>query len=654
MRLNMHRALVIALFLLMPNSAYSVSSPSEWETLEPMTVPKTEVVAVSLAQKIYVIGGLDSTGQAVRTVEVFDTRSKEWGTIAPLPIPLHHTAAAVFAGKIYVLGGASGLGSRPVPTLFVYDSISDLWSRGQDMPTPRLALTAQFIDGLLYGIGGVGRNGILDVNEAYDPSTDSWTQRAPMPTPREHLASGVAAGKLYVIGGRVASLSRNLDVNEEYDPESDTWTKRASMPSPRGGISASSIAGSIFVFGGEEEFGTLATTEEYIVLQDEWRGRESMPTSRHGLGSAVGNGRIYVIGGGPLPGGSYSGINEVFSPSLHSESITLTKFVDINGPVGLAWDGERFIASWRDDGTSALVTITPDGIVSPFSESFRGGHEVYLKASPGLGGFKNDSIFLSTYFYNIIELDAEGNILRNVSRPYPFDPVVFFTFDTVGSWNFSMLATTEDGSVWTIDPEGNHKRIIVLGQRTWLEGITVAPRDFGQIGGDMILAVEEGEKVIAISPLGENRVLEVAQFPGELPEKIEVVPPSKDLFISLVDRDEIVKIDRNDLVDYVGALLLITEGRNNTYGSINIISPSQDGFHVLTLFKEFNVHFEDAIFVDLTNGDSVDDEVNDSLIANGSTTVPSRSFLNQRFAIPLLAGIGIAAFLIYMRRRGNR
>lgn len=88
----MYRALVVMLLLVVPNLAYSISSPSEWETLEPMTVPKTEVVAVSLAHEIYVIGGLDSSGQAVRTVEVFDTKSKEWGTAEPLPIPLHDAA----------------------------------------------------------------------------------------------------------------------------------------------------------------------------------------------------------------------------------------------------------------------------------------------------------------------------------------------------------------------------------------------------------------------------------------------------------------------------------------------------------------------------------------------------------------------------------
>jgi hypothetical protein len=39
-----------------------------------------------------------------------------------------------------------------------------------------------------------------------------------------------------------------------------------------------------------------------------------MPTARHGLGSAVIDGRIHVISGGPTPGGSFSNLNEVYSP----------------------------------------------------------------------------------------------------------------------------------------------------------------------------------------------------------------------------------------------------------------------------------------------------------------------------------------------------
>jgi hypothetical protein len=46
-----------------------------------------------------------------------------------------------------------------------------------------------------------------------------------------------------------------------------------------------------------------------------------MPTARHGLGSAVVPGRIYLIGGGPTPGGSFSDLNEVFTPPSTGSAI---------------------------------------------------------------------------------------------------------------------------------------------------------------------------------------------------------------------------------------------------------------------------------------------------------------------------------------------
>ena len=70
------------------------------------------------------------------------------------------------------------------------------------MPTARAALTAQFIDGILYAVGGTSGKP-LSTNEAYDPNNDTWTKKAAMPTARQHLASSVVDGKLYAIGGRL-------------------------------------------------------------------------------------------------------------------------------------------------------------------------------------------------------------------------------------------------------------------------------------------------------------------------------------------------------------------------------------------------------------------------------------------------------------------
>ncbi|MCH7570485.1 MAG: galactose oxidase [Deltaproteobacteria bacterium] len=183
--------------------------------------------------------------------------------------------------------------------------------------TPALiALGVAVIGNKIYAAGGVDRSRRnTGANEVYDPLKDRWTKRASMPTPRDHLAVGVVGGKLYVIGGRIdGSYRKNLAVTEEYDPASNRWRSRASMPTARSGIAAAALGGRIFVFGGESVSGTFNQTESYDPATGRWETLTPMPTPRHGLGAAVLGGNIYVISGGPRPGGSFSSLNEVFTP----------------------------------------------------------------------------------------------------------------------------------------------------------------------------------------------------------------------------------------------------------------------------------------------------------------------------------------------------
>ncbi|MEE9565504.1 MAG: kelch repeat-containing protein, partial [Nitrosopumilaceae archaeon] len=212
-------------------------------------------------------------------------------------------------GEIYVVGGIED-GWIETDSLFIYSQENDSWREATNMPTKRGALTAQFIDGVLYAVGGSTRIA-MDTNEAYNPETDSWEKKTLMLTARDHLTSAVLGGKMYVIGGRSISLATNLGTNEVYDPATDSWTSLESMPTPRGGIAAAEIGGSIFVFGGEQTSGTFSENEQYIPNEG-WFSHKSMPTSRHGLGAAAVDDRIYVIGGGVAPGLSVSNVNESY------------------------------------------------------------------------------------------------------------------------------------------------------------------------------------------------------------------------------------------------------------------------------------------------------------------------------------------------------
>jgi N-acetylneuraminic acid mutarotase len=296
-----------------------------WATLAAAPSKRTEVVAGVVAGKIYVLGGfIEPSLSTVATlaitdrVEEYDPATDSWSTKAPLPVGLHHAGAAVAGGKLYVIGGymRSLLNIwHPVATVYMYDPMTDAWSGRKAMPTPRGALAVVEHGGKLYAIGGYDRATNIAALEVYDPVTDIWTVKAPLPTPRDHLAAAVVNQRIYALGGRLnGSYSQNLAVVEAYDPQQDRWVRAADMPTPRSGITAGVIGDTIYVTGGEGPGGTFPANEAYRADTDRWHSMRPMPTGRHGLASAVVNGRWYVISGGPTPGGSFSNVNEMFTP----------------------------------------------------------------------------------------------------------------------------------------------------------------------------------------------------------------------------------------------------------------------------------------------------------------------------------------------------
>ena len=296
-----------------------------WRTAAPATMKRTEVAVATVGGKVYVIGGFEepSLGNVLNfaitpAVEEYDPAADRWKVRAPMPVGLHHVGIGVVGGRLYVIGGykQSALSVwGPVATVYMYDPATDAWSERTAMPTARGALSVTVHEGKLYAIGGYEGRANSAAVEVYDPVRNSWTARASLPTPRDHLATATAAGKLYAIGGRLkGDYHRNLSMTEVYDPNADQWSRAADLPTARSGITACEVGGRVYVFGGEGADGTFRENEVYDPARDNWLTMAPMPTARHGLGSAVVDGRIHVISGGPTPGGSFSDLNEVYSP----------------------------------------------------------------------------------------------------------------------------------------------------------------------------------------------------------------------------------------------------------------------------------------------------------------------------------------------------
>jgi N-acetylneuraminic acid mutarotase len=213
-----------------------------WSELPPMPTPRGAHAAVSVDNKIYVIGGakipsgmdlpdgLTPGGpiELLGTMEAFDTEKNTWTVLKPMTLPRNHHDVAYLDGKLYVIGGSVGScfprgWASNVSMNEVYDIATDTWSTRAPMPTARSGVGAVVIDGKIYVIGGEGwvdeLGGVFRTNEAYNPKSESWVEKTPMPTARHGFAKGVLDGKLYAVSGvSLMHMFSVVAVNEVYTP----------------------------------------------------------------------------------------------------------------------------------------------------------------------------------------------------------------------------------------------------------------------------------------------------------------------------------------------------------------------------------------------------------------------------------------------------
>ena len=80
------------------------------------------------------------------------------------------------------------------------------------------------------------------------------------------------------------------------------------------------------------------------------------------------------------------------------------------------------------------------------------------------------------------------------------------------------------GQLWAIDSSGRASLVTKLGDGLTPEGIAVAPPAFGKFAGDMLVSMEGSHSVVAIPRSNPSNFTTVANFPGEAPERVMLIP----------------------------------------------------------------------------------------------------------------------------------
>ncbi|CAI3805970.1 S8 family serine peptidase [Rheinheimera sp. MM224] len=192
------------------------SKTSSSSTAWAIPVALSGAKAVAVADKIYLLGGFDAQSNSSDRIYLFDTQTTSWSLLdTRLPQTAGYPSVVLAGKKIYVFGGVTGkypayYAADVSNQVHVYDTETNQWSQGQDMPTNLAGATADLdpATGLISLYGGYAmpwdNSGMPAVNSVlqFDPATENWSEAEPMLTARGGAAVVRHEGKVHVLFGR--------------------------------------------------------------------------------------------------------------------------------------------------------------------------------------------------------------------------------------------------------------------------------------------------------------------------------------------------------------------------------------------------------------------------------------------------------------------
>lgn len=212
---------------------------NRWSAVAPMGTERSALAAVANGGKIYALGGVTtgpkygaSSARKLSSAEMYDPATKKWSTVAPMRSIRSTLAAVSLAGKIYALGGEDEKMSPFLNSVEVFDPATNKWSATAPMRTARSQLAAVALGAKIYALGGYVWPDKLSSVEVYDPDRNTrWSLVARMETRRAALAAVALGGKIYAQSGEGPAY--NLSSVEVYEPARNKWSAVAPMLTPR-------------------------------------------------------------------------------------------------------------------------------------------------------------------------------------------------------------------------------------------------------------------------------------------------------------------------------------------------------------------------------------------------------------------------------------
>ncbi|MDE1829769.1 MAG: hypothetical protein KGI25_05555 [Thaumarchaeota archaeon] len=181
---------------------------------------------------------------------------------------------------------------------------------------------------------------------------------------------------------------------------------------------------------------------------------------------------------------------------------------------------------------SEVLSIDKSGeenVIASLPSPFDCYQKDHIAIASGLGGFQKDRLYIAQGSWsgtNIWSTNIHGSGMTLFKADnHPLGSDVHITFDTTGTFGYAMIISGGN-EVWKITSEGKSSLLAEIPIRghhggEGIGGVAVAPLDFGQYGGDLLVPDSGTGNIFAISP---NLTLQKITFKSGASEIIFVPP----------------------------------------------------------------------------------------------------------------------------------
>jgi N-acetylneuraminic acid mutarotase len=244
-----------------------------WNTLPPMTRPRSNLAAAGTGSAVYAIGGVGPDEHIRSSVERFEHGA--WHDAQRLPVPRLRAGAAAIGGVIYVAGGVVPGSAATKKVVALDTNTGGGWQPIAAMDHPRHSLRLVATSQHLYAIGGLNSDDepVPDV-ERYDPMSDTWMTVTSMQRPRGLPGAVVirpGGEEMIVVVGGARSPQPGV-----FEPQRTTELFRddkwhlldVKLPQPRQSlVCAAEAHDTVLAIGGEIDGETGQVTDSVLALQ---------------------------------------------------------------------------------------------------------------------------------------------------------------------------------------------------------------------------------------------------------------------------------------------------------------------------------------------------------------------------------------------------